>query len=53
MILINGRDIDRTEWSGLLAASVTGTWFQWSEAYEFFASMPELFMPFVVGVGLN
>jgi hypothetical protein len=30
--------------------SVTGTWFQTPKAYEFYASQPELFKPFVVGV---
>ena len=43
-------------------ASATGTWFQTPEAYEFFAqfghdssfaSMPELFKPFVVGVACD
>jgi len=29
--------------------SATGTWFQSPQAYAFFASMPELFRPFVVG----
>ena len=48
-ILANG-EIDREAWSRLVAASATGTWFQGSEAYEFFASMPELFKPFVVGL---
>lgn len=43
-------DIDRAEWSALVKASATGTWFQTPEAYEFFASMPELFKPFVVGM---
>lgn len=42
--------IDRAEWSKLVAASVTGTWFQSPEAYEFYASMPELFRPFAVGL---
>ena len=40
--------IDRTAWSRLVQNSSTGTWFQTPEAYEFFASIPELFMPFVV-----
>lgn len=44
------RDIDREEWGALVAASSTGTWFQSSEAYDFFASMPELFKPFVFGL---
>ncbi len=45
-----GNNIDRSEWSRLVQASATGTWFQMPEAYEFFASMPELFVPFAVGV---
>lgn len=43
-------EIDRAEWSRLVAESETGTWFQSPEAYEFFASQPELFVPFVVGI---
>ena len=42
--------IDRNEWSKLVASSSTGTWFQTPEAFDFYASQPELFMPFVVGV---
>lgn len=42
--------IDRTEWSNLVASSSTGTWFQTPEAYDFYVSQPELFKPFVVGV---
>lgn len=48
--ILTYEQIDRTEWSRLVQASATGTWFQTSEAYEFFASMPELFVPFAVGV---
>jgi len=43
-------DIDRTEWSRLVQNSTTGTWFQTPEAYDFFASQPNLFQPFVVAV---
>lgn len=43
-------EIDRAEWSRLVQASTTGTWFQTPEAYEFYASQPELFEPFVVGI---
>ena len=43
-------EIDREEWSKLVQTSATGTWFQMPEAYEFFASQPKLFKPFVVGV---
>lgn len=42
--------IIRKEWSSLVAASTTGTWFQTPEAYDFYASMPELFKPFAVGI---
>lgn len=46
-------EIDRAEWSRLVRESRTGTWFQTPEAYEFFASQPELFVPFIVGVVRN
>ena len=49
MKILLEKNIDRAEWSAFVAASATGTWFQTPEAYEFFASMPELFKPFVVG----
>lgn len=42
--------IDRNEWSRLVASSSTGTWFQTPEAYDFFASQPKLFKPFVVAI---
>ena len=42
--------IDRQQWSELVRTSETGTWFQSPEAYDFFASMPELMEPFVYGV---
>ncbi len=51
--ILTYNDIDREEWSALVKASATGTWFQGQEAYEFFASMPELFKPFVVGVACD
>lgn len=50
MRVLEYKDIDREEWSALVKASATGTWFQTLEAYEFFASMPELFKPFAIGV---
>lgn len=46
-------EVDRAEWSRLVRESRTGTWFQTPEAYEFFASMPDLFRPFVVAVANN
>ena len=42
--------IDRQQWGKLVRTSETGTWFQSSEAYDFFASLPELMEPFVYGV---
>ena len=42
-------EIDREEWGRLVRESATGTWFQTPEAYDFFASMPKLFKPFVIG----
>ena len=46
-------NIDRAEWSRLVASSATGTWFQTPEAYSFYESLPDLFLPFVVGVADN
>lgn len=43
-------EIDQEQWNALVRDSATGTWFQTPEAYAFFASMPELFEPFVVAV---
>ena len=43
-------EIDRQQWSRLVQTSETGTWFQSPEAYDFFASLPELISPFVVGI---
>ena len=42
--------IDRQQCSELVRTSETGTWFQSQEAYDFFASLPELMEPFVYGV---
>jgi hypothetical protein len=50
MQILTYKEINRAAWSRLVAASATGTWFQGPEAYEFYASMPELFRPFVVGL---
>ena len=48
--ILTYKEIDRGEWSRLVQTSATGTWFQTSKAYEFFASQPELFKPFVVAI---
>lgn len=50
MKILSINDINRDEWSRLVSSSTTGTWFQSAEAYEFFASMPELFKPFAIGI---
>ena len=43
-------EINRNEWSALVASAATGNWFQSPEAYEFYASQPELFKPFAYGL---
>lgn len=45
--ILTYNQIDRQQWSELVRTSETGTWFQSPEAYDFFASMPELMEPFV------
>ncbi len=42
--------INKTQWGELVQCSNTATWFQTQEAYEFYASLPELFYPFVVAI---
>lgn len=51
--ILTYEQIDRKEWSLLVRESKTGTWFQSPEAYDFFVSQPNLFEPFVVGVGTS
>ena len=48
--VVTYEQLDQEAWRQLVRESRTGTWFQTPEAYEFLASMPELFQPFVVGV---
>ena len=48
--ILNYSEIDRQQWSALVRTSETGTWFQSPEAYDFYASMPELFKPFAIGI---
>ena len=50
MKILEYKNINRKQWGELVAASGTGTWFQTPEAYEFFASMPELFKPYAIGL---
>ena len=49
-IITKYEEIDKTQWGELIQTSRTATWFQTAEAYEFYASLPELFMPFAVAV---
>ena len=44
--ILTYNQIDRQQWSTLVQTSEMGTWFQSPEAYDFFASMPELMEPF-------
>lgn len=44
-------NIPRSQWNALISASKTGTWFQTPQAYDFYASLPDLFKPFVVTIG--
>lgn len=48
--ILTYKQIDRQQWSELVQMSETGTWFQSPEAYDFYASLPELMEPFVYGV---
>ncbi len=50
MKILSGKSINREEWSRLVQTSPTGTWFQTPEAYDFFVSLPEAFISFVVAV---
>ena len=50
MRVLSSSDIDRKQWALLVQKSITGTWFQTLKVYEFFASMPELFRPFALGL---
>ena len=47
MTLLHEHEIDRIKWTRFVEQSATGTWFQTPEAYDFFASQPALFKPFV------
>ena len=42
--------INTEQWLNLLKESPTATWFQSAEAYNFYASLPDLFEPFVFAV---
>ena len=48
--ILTYNEIDKHQWQALVEQSPTATWFQTLEAYEFYKSVPEEMMPFVVGV---
>ena len=50
MKILTYNEIDKHQWQALVDQSSTATWFQTPEAYEFYKSVPEEMMPFVVGV---
>ena len=43
-------EIDQQQWNELIKTSLTATWFQTREAYEFYAQVPTEMSPFAVGV---
>ena len=49
-MILKEKDIDSAQWNSLVRTSAIATWFQTQEAYEFYASMPELFKPFAIGL---
>ena len=50
-MLISGIEhIDRQAWLQLVRESPTATWFQTPEAYDFYASLPQMMTPFVIAV---
>ena len=53
MKILYDKDVDRTLWDEIVMSSQTGTWFQTPEAYDFFSTMPELFVPFCVAIAEN
>lgn len=50
MEILNGINIKRKLWYKLTHVASTSTWFQTPEAYDFYASQPDLFKPFAFGV---
>ena len=48
--ILTYEQINKTEWAKFVASSSTGTWFQTPEAFDFYASQPELFEPFVLAI---
>ncbi len=46
-ILAQISDINQQQWDALVETLPTATWFQTREAYDFYASLPHIFTPFV------
>ena len=51
--ILTYNEIDKRQWQALVEQSATATWFQTPEAYEFYKSVPEEMIPFVVGVAAS
>ena len=49
-IITDIQQINRQQWQALVESSPTASWFQTPDAYDFYASLPEMMMPFVVAV---
>lgn len=49
-IISTYKDIELDSWNILVQTSNTSTWFQSADAYNFYASLPELFKPFVYAI---
>jgi len=50
MRILTYSDIDPAAWQSLVAQSPYATWFQTSEAYQFYASNPKEMIPFAYGI---
>lgn len=48
--ILTYNEINREHWSRLVRESRTGTWFQSLEAYELYASLPDIFHPIAIGI---
>lgn len=48
--ILTYNEIDKHQWRTLVEQSSYATWFQTPEAYDFYMSVPEEMMPFVIGV---
>lgn len=43
-------DVDKAQWQQLVSESPTASWFQTPQAYDFYASLPQMMTPFVVAI---